>query len=270
MAFTANDLEILVSTMDRKELSFLLEMFPMPLEEISFKILVINQSTHQQLASDLDHIKIINSNEYGLSKSRNLALQNASGKICLIADDDVVYQPRFHERIIDEFNKWESDVILFKCSSHMENNVPLRRYPASGQLSKNQLVAVHSIEIAMNRKAIIESLLSFDERFGLGATFPVGEEFLFLNEARESNLSISQSDKYIAHHPEESSGRNQGELVQIKARAALRYKLYGKWAYLWLVKYVLFLVRKQFIPANHLAKAWSAGIQGTKEFKQRI
>ena len=96
-------LEILVATMNRGTLDFLDTMFQnIRLEEVL--VLVINQTEEDtQLVSDRAHIRVINSFEYGLAKSRNLAIQHAIGDICLVADDDVVYAPDLQKTISEAF-----------------------------------------------------------------------------------------------------------------------------------------------------------------------
>ena len=44
-------------------------------------------------------IKFISCDEKGLSKSRNKAINNATGDICIIADDDVTYSDDYIEKI---------------------------------------------------------------------------------------------------------------------------------------------------------------------------
>jgi glycosyltransferase involved in cell wall biosynthesis len=44
------------------------------------------------LVSDFPSVRVVNSFEKGLSKSRNLGLLNAHGKIVLLADDDEVFK----------------------------------------------------------------------------------------------------------------------------------------------------------------------------------
>ena len=50
---------------------------------------------YKKASSDFENIRVINSFEIGLSKSRNLAIKNALGDICIIADDDIEYVEDF-------------------------------------------------------------------------------------------------------------------------------------------------------------------------------
>jgi len=89
--YTNETVEIIVATMNRDSLDFLIPMFPFA-SLADFSILIINQ-THANaiLTSDFSNIKVINSFEKGLSKSRNLGLKNAQGEILILADDDEVF-----------------------------------------------------------------------------------------------------------------------------------------------------------------------------------
>ena len=74
--FSENDFEILIATKDRSNLDFLLPMFPF--EHFSnFNILIVNQSKNEVLSSDFDNVKVVNTTEKGLSKSRNKEIANA-------------------------------------------------------------------------------------------------------------------------------------------------------------------------------------------------
>ncbi|MBC8882665.1 hypothetical protein H9X57_02430 [Flavobacterium piscinae] len=73
--FTPNDLEIIISTMNQTSLNFLVPMFPM-CHFSAFSILIINQTTENNvLVSEFESVKVINSFEKGLSKSRNLGIK---------------------------------------------------------------------------------------------------------------------------------------------------------------------------------------------------
>ncbi|MCB0744117.1 MAG: glycosyltransferase family 2 protein, partial [Ignavibacteriae bacterium] len=109
-------LEILIATQNRTSLDFLSKMFPKS-DFNAIKILIVNQTVKsKKLISDIPNIRVINAFEKGLSKSRNLALKNASCDIVLIADDDVVYEQGFFKIILDAFNSLpREELITFKA-----------------------------------------------------------------------------------------------------------------------------------------------------------
>ena len=83
-------IEILISTMHRENLDFLKPMFQF--NDINdFHLLIVNQTDKgKELKSGNPKVKVINMYEYGVPKSRILAIQEASQNICLMADDDII------------------------------------------------------------------------------------------------------------------------------------------------------------------------------------
>ena len=267
--FSKNDLEILIATKNRKNLDFLALMFPF--EHFSkFNILVINQSSSSVLISTFETVRVINVNETGLSKSRNLAIKNASKKICLIADDDLIYFSNFDIGIITAFNQ-NSDVSIITFNHQRENlNKPQNRSQKISNHTLKTIWNVSSIEIAFQVKDIEENNLNFDENFGLGSYFETAEEYLFLRDAIMIRLRALFYPLTIASHPLISSGENQGEDKILFARAALLYKTKANLAYIWLIKYVFFLVRKSYIKGNECMIKFKMGLSGIRKYKELV
>jgi glycosyltransferase involved in cell wall biosynthesis len=196
-----NDIEILISTMNRDSLDFLVPMFPYS-HFYNFSILIINQTENgKELTSGYSNVRVINSFEKGLAKSRNLALKNAVGKILVIADDDVVYQAEFIEKIIDAYHKFpDAAVINFSVINANENLI--KRYPPGfkDHLNIFDILNVSSIEMTLNKKIVDESKTRFDENFGLGAAFETGEEAVFLSDLKAKYKQLVFAPQTIVMH----------------------------------------------------------------------
>lgn len=267
-AYNNLDLEILVSTMNRKSLDFLIPMFPFS-HFSHFSILVINQTQAESLlVSDYPSVRVINSFEKGLSKSRNLALHNATKKIAVIADDDVIYFPNFDDDIIKAFNtNPEASIITF---NHQRIGVdgPQKKAKAVYLHSLKTLWNVSSIEIALNTEVIKKSSSIFNEYFGLGAVFQTAEEFLFLRMAFKNGLKIYFSPKVIVSHPLLSSGTLEGGNDLIFGRTALFYKIRGSLTYLWLFRYIIFLFKNKYIGQQEIIQKFKVGVSAINKFKE--
>lgn len=204
--FKNQDLEILVSTMNRNSLDFLIPMFPF-CHFSDFSILIVNQTQENNLlASDFPSVRVINSFEKGLSKSRNLALKKAIGKIVLIADDDVVYKKDFDTKIVQAHNQYDNKAVISFCIEK-PNGALFKKYLSSAKanLSLIELFNVLSIEISIN-KPIFDTLgVKFDKNFGLGSTFEMGEETVFLSDINKQKQQIAFVPAVIVSHPEVSS-----------------------------------------------------------------
>ncbi len=267
--FSKNDLEILIATKNRTNLDFLAPMFPF--EHFSkFNILVINQSNSNNLISDFETVRVMNVGEKGLSKSRNLAIKNASKKICLIADDDVVYFSNFDHEIISAFNQNPNASIITFNHQRIGKNEPHNKSKKVYTHSKKTIENVCSIEIAFQLKDIAANNIWFDENFGLGSYFETAEEYLFLGDAIELNLSVLFSPSVIVSHPLLSSGENQGDDKILFARAALFYKTKTNLAYIWVLKYVFFLVRNGYINWNECWRKYKIGLLGIQKYKELV
>ena len=199
--FKKGDLEIVLATMNRVSLDFLVPMFPFD-HFSNFSILIVNQTDKNKLlVSDYPSIRVINSFEKGLSKSRNIGLQNAKGKIILIADDDEIFKKYFENTILEAHNIYpEAASICFAIEDF--NGSLFKKYPSKTKLQLNLLdiFNIVSIEISL-KKAIFDQLnIKFDTNFGLGSSFTMGEEAIFLSDWKKRKQSIIIVPKVIASH----------------------------------------------------------------------
>ncbi|AUP78301.1 glycosyltransferase family A protein [Flavivirga eckloniae] len=262
-------LEVLISTMNKVSLDFVKEMFPDDrLENVN--VLIVNQTKKgKELTSNFDNIRVINSYETGLSKSRNLAIKNAIGDICLIADDDIVYVESFQEIVKETFSAlYNASIIMFKIETFCGKAYKLYPNNSKRLYKEKDIEAGSSIEMAFRRKDILKNDISFNILFGLGGNFPSGEEYLFLSNALDKNLEIYFKNKYIVKHSFQSSTSNMGGDNFIKAQAALYFHKYKRFGYLFLLKLVFFLFRKRHIKFNTIVRKIWIGLNAIKEYKK--
>ena len=268
--FTKSDLEILISTMNRNSLDFLIPMFPSR-KFFEFNILIVNQTTENQLLnSEFPTVRIINSFEKGLSKSRNLALKNARGKLLLIADDDVSYLSNFDENIASVFNQNnQASIICFQTKTFQ--NRPYSNYAKDKFLMNFKHVFwVLSIEIAVNKQDLIRKKIEFNENFGLGAQFQDSESLFFLRRTIYNGLNVLFFPEYITVHHEKSSSDDVESDRWLYAKGASLYKRYQMASYLWLLKVILFLWRKNIIKSKEIGAKFKVGLKGIKDYKSLL
>lgn len=266
--YSKEDIQILVSTMNRNSLDFLEAMFP-NVNSGEFKILVVNQGG--EAVTSLPNVKVVNTDTKGLSLSRNIAIENATAKLCVLADDDVVFEKGFEEHIINAFTTFNNaSAITFQYSRPGVTN-PVKSYRLQPFRHNNTTIrGVSSVEIVINRDSINANKCRFNVNFGLGAFFEVAEEFLFLRSVLVKGLNIYYYPAPIVMHDEWSSGRDHGNDRLVYGRAALACKLYGTTAGLWLLKYLQFLVRKKIIPVTAVAQKFKIGMQGINKYKSLL
>ncbi|MDD7885338.1 glycosyltransferase family A protein [Flavivirga sp. 57AJ16] len=263
------DFEILLSTMYRTSLSFLAEMFPED-NFLNYNILIVNQTSNDKLLkSGYTNIRIINSFEKGLSKSRNLAIKNAIGEVCLIADDDVKYQKNFKEIILDTYTKRsEADVVTFQMID--DAGKLFKAYPNITIHNKKTIKTVNSVTLTFRTERLKFHKVGFNQHFGLGAIFQNADEYVFLRNALKANLNVYFEPKVILSHNLYSSGKAVGSDRVIYALSAIFYKYSGVLAYPRLLKHLLFICKRKRIAFREIIPKYRVGLKGIKEYKRLV
>lgn len=210
------ELEVLLATMDLEDAAPLLSR-----ANILGACLLVDQGDRagQKVLQGSPRQVVIHTRERGLSRSRNLALENASADICALADDDEVFSPTYEERILSAFEATpHADIIAFA----VQNRGSLRKPPlTSDNLRRHELMKVSSVQIAFRRRRVLDAGVRFDVEFGAGSRFPMGEELIFLSDARRAGLRICAVPIEVAHlEPGESSWFKGYDAEFFRARGA--------------------------------------------------
>ena len=267
--FKKEDVQILLSTMNRNSLDFLIPMFPFS-HFSNFSILVVNQTTaNNDLVSQFPTIKVINCYEIGLSKSRNVALKNAIGKILLLADDDVVFKENFDGKLVQAYNKYPGSVaIIFEIENEQGNKY--RNYPTKKtQLSSYfQLFNCLSIEISLNKSIFDKLNASFDENFGLGSTFNMGEEAIFLVDLYNQKNQIWFYPEIIVVHPLISTNDKLDYEERYYIQGAFLAKVFDFGFYFQMAIKLFFDVKQKKIKCKQVPRAISKALEGKKKYSE--
>ena len=250
-------LQILISTVN---LRFLKRNI-----QLTVPHLIINQQSEQEESP----VPVKNLYEYaerGLSKSRNRALSHAEGDICLISDDDLEYKKDIESIILKRYEEYpEADIITFQMET--PDGKPMKKYKTKPFWhTKRTIMRVSSVEITFRRSAIEEVNLQFDESFGLGATFPTGEENIFLSDALDRKLKLLFVPVPIVSHPLDSSGKNYGSRQLIQAKGALFERIFGKKSY---IVSFLFAYKKYRTSRFSLFEFYKLMLRGAKTYRNR-
>ncbi|MCR5746168.1 MAG: glycosyltransferase family 2 protein [Lachnospiraceae bacterium] len=147
-------------------------------------------------------VNVTESTDRGLSKSRNLALTKATDDICIFCDNDIRYEDDAKDIVTAAFERYpEAGVICFFIE-RPERQAPIK--DKEGIMSKKDMMRIFSPEIAVRRSGLGD--LRFDEDFGAGARYSMGEENIFLFEAKRRGIECIYVPVKIAKTiPNESS-----------------------------------------------------------------
>ena len=264
-----DSLQLLISTKGKNNFTFLSKMFK-NCNISDYSILIVDQSEKPKSRSSISkykNIEYFNIPANGLSNSRNFAISRSSAKICLLCDDDVIYEKNFAELIINSFESNDLDVITYYAKT--EDGNLFKNYPQIKSHNIKSISFVNTFLIAFRREKIIMNDIKFDSLFGLGSTFETGDEYIFLrNVINNNNLNIACCPEIILTHPSESSGQFAGRDKNIFARAAIFYKFYGTLAYFKLIHHIYLLKKKNMITIGQMLYKFKIGLKGIFRYKQ--
>lgn len=143
-------------------------------------------------------IRIYPTDTKGLSANRNHSLECATAPLLLIGDDDVDYTEEGLKKVMRAFDHHpEFDILTFRYRSdtnprwYPECEISLHRRPKG--------YYVCSIEIAFRRDSV-KGKIRFNEHFGIGATFPAGEEDVFIADCLDAGLHAMYIPTEIERH----------------------------------------------------------------------
>jgi glycosyltransferase involved in cell wall biosynthesis len=149
-----------------------------------------------------DDIVYIELSYDGLSKSRNVAIQNCKTEYIYILDDDIQLMPNAIDSILKGIES-KSAAYAFKHAKKQSDFSVSNRFRYHTFFTAS---AVSSIDMCLNVEFIKQHNLTFDERFGLGTNLPSGEEYILLTDILKKKGIVSNIPILIALHPQESSG----------------------------------------------------------------
>ena len=196
----------------------------------------------------------------GLSANRNLAMDKAKADLVIFADDDARFSEASIDLAVRTFDAHpDLDVAFFTASTYTGKH--LKNYPTQErevtEIPKDY--SISAIEMVC-RRSRVQSVVRFDERFGLGTKFlTCGEDDIWLTDAIRLNLKMRYFPKKLV----ETSTMLKKSLVYVDAgvqrsRGAFEYYLHGNYAWIVCFNFALHAASKglcHFIPMlRHLAE----------------
>ena len=261
--YQKSDIEILISTMNQTNFDFLERMFLLS-DYHKFNLLIINQtSTDKILISNIECIKVFNVFESGLSKSRNLALNNATKKLLVFTDDDVVFHQKFEKKIIEAFNSSpKHDGFRFQFINSQGNLT--KKYPRTFQskLTNFEVLNTSSVELVFKRESLKEENIQFNENFGLGTEFFMGEEAIFVSDGIKKGLNIGFVPEELVSHLQPSTGQKTAISSIYFVQGAVFYRIFGKMYLFWIALKLFFDIKQGKINFLEIRQLYKEAING--------
>jgi len=163
----------------------------------------------------------------GVAKNRNNALNyRVKGSICLLCDDDIIYYKDSFQKIRDEFKKDKNlEFLTFKIKTYSGKNYKnYKSYSFKHTLKSLSIIGI--VDVAFREEVIDKYHLSFDERFGPGGYYPIGEDFIFMTDAVKQKAKIIYKPINIVQHDESGTGMMLKDDIII-GRGAMFARVFG-------------------------------------------
>lgn len=208
-------------------------------------------------------ILCINMDKRGVGLSRNTALEKASSKLILFADDDIVYNKGYAKEVISCFEKNpEADILLFNVKqSKGRNTYHIERF---GKVSWHNYGRYPAYAIAARTMSLKENKIKFSLLFGGGALYSNGEDSLFLHDALKKRLKIYHVPVEIGYEKENESTWFKGYTDKFFFdRGILYHYLYGSMANILALRF-LFKNKQEFCKEKSLKNCFKLMNKGIK------
>lgn len=181
------NLEVLMSAMYQNDFTIAYN------SKVDSDLLIINQcneDSYKEIQVKGHKWRMISTTERGLSRSREMAIQNAKGDICLFADDDELFKDNYATIIIKAYEE------LLDAGSIVFN------YERIGETAKHPFYKIKRIRkapwyrgyascmLTFKRNLVVENNIHMNFFFGSGTPWGGGEEILLEKDIRKAGIPI--------------------------------------------------------------------------------
>lgn len=216
-------------------------------------------------------VRVINCNEKGVGVSRNRAIENASGDILLLADDDIEYRDDYVKTILGEFESHpEADAFFFNLEVCEERRTYYNEDFGRVHIWNGGRYPAYSI--AIRKDALDKAEVRFSILFGGGAKYSCGEDSLFIRDCLKSGVKMYRTTALIGREvPRDGgestwfSGYNEKFFYD---RGVLYHFLYGALAPVIGFRFV-FTKRKEMCRDIKWTRAFGLLLKGTRTKERR-
>ena len=185
------------------------------------EVVVVDQSSDSATAQavhacDLVYLRC----DPGLSRARNLGWQAAKNPLVAFLDDDCTVSAEYLQRIEQAFSCPRLGMLFGSVLSPCESPFVTQCSRPTAALAKSpwQRHRVEGLAGCMAaRKEVLQVLAGFDERLGLGAPWPGGEEVDLCLRALAAGCWVGYEPRwYVLHHSSGEPAAAQGHYVRVR------------------------------------------------------
>lgn len=229
-------LQLLVAAVNREPRELAQEM------RIDSDAIIVSQGERhafEELRWNNHNIRYYSMAERGVGLSRNHSLMRATADISLFADEDIIYEPGYEEKVLTAFEEHpQADMLLFNVQA-----MPGRETyhnDCFGRVRWYNCGRYPTYSFAVRTSRIHQRNITFSLLFGGGAKYSNGEDSLFIRDCLKAGLKVYKAPVTIGHEREREStwftGYNRKFFLD---RGILYVYLYGRLAEMMALRFVL-------------------------------
>ena len=254
-------LQLLVAAMNKEPLELAEEM------QIGSDAIVVSQTDHygyEEVEYKGHKIRYFATAERGVGLSRNTSLLRAEADIILFADEDIVYEAGYREKVLAEFEKHpEADMLLFNVQA-----VPGRETyhtDSFGRVRWYNCGRYPTYSFAVKRERVHKFNITFSLLFGGGAPYSNGEDSLFIRDCLQNGMKVYKVPVTIGAEKERPSTWFQGYNMKFFFdRGVLYSHLYGRLDKLMAMRFLL-AHKQEMCQEISVKKAFQIMCEGIRE-----
>ncbi|SEE98163.1 glycosyltransferase [Ruania alba] len=175
------------------------------------------------------HVRALPLPGIGVARSRNAVIAAARGRYLLFCDDDVQVDLTGVRTGIAHLTRTGHAIALGRGvdpSGALRKQYPLHTVP----LTRFNSAKAATYEMLIDLDQVRAAGVRFDERFGAGASYHLGDEYIFIADLLSAGLRGEAVPETFGMHPHLSSGSQWSTSRDRDARAIAINRVFGPYA----------------------------------------
>jgi GT2 family glycosyltransferase len=191
--------------------------------DLAWELIIVDNNSTDNTKEVIDNfinksslnVKYVVERDKGLSRARNMGIQEASGHIIAFTDDDCIVDQHWITSLSKEFYDDESIVAVggrVVLYNKMDRPISIRVHEERIVLSSTDRILKFMIGCNMAfARPVFDEIGIFDPDFGAGSRFASTEDFDFLYRVHKKGLKIIYSPDVLVYH---NHGRRTDEQIK--------------------------------------------------------
>jgi GT2 family glycosyltransferase len=191
--------------------------------DLAWELIIVDNNSTDNTKEVIDNfinksslnVKYVIERDKGLSRARNMGIQEANGHIIAFTDDDCIVDQHWITSLSKEFYDDESIVAVggrVVLYNKMDRPVSIRVHEERIVLSSTDRILKFMIGCNMAfARPVFDEIGIFDTDFGAGSRFASTEDFDFLYRVHKKGLKIIYSPDVLVYH---NHGRRTDEQIK--------------------------------------------------------